>query len=211
MPLVICDDIDFTLLLAHNPVSMKKTIYPLIWLAMTLVFVACAGNKDDKTAINPVTEQEVVEAQQTWGDGIVKIGKVFSEGGDYRKASAEHIDALYDYQTGPVLFKPTMAAEQPFRTTRQGALSYFAAGDPEFPEDHGFAIKPWIAVRFENAGIKVNGDMALAMGHYYFTPADGSEEVKVEFSFVYQRDAEGKLRIILHDSHLPFSPDSHQP
>jgi hypothetical protein len=48
--------------------------------------------------------------------------------------------------------------------------------------------------------------MAVAMGNYYFTPVDGGNEVKVEYSFAYTRDNNGKLKIILHDSHLPYSP-----
>jgi len=48
--------------------------------------------------------------------------------------------------------------------------------------------------------------MAAAMGNYYFTPANGGEEVKVEYSFAYTKDKDGKLKIILHDSHLPYKP-----
>ena len=43
------------------------------------------------------------------------------------------------------------------------------------------------------------------MGNYYFTPHDGSDVVKVEYSFGYTRDSKGDLKIILHDSHVPFS------
>lgn len=48
--------------------------------------------------------------------------------------------------------------------------------------------------------------MAIAMGNYYFTPADGGDEVKVEYTFAYTKDKDGKLRIIMHGSHLPYSP-----
>ena len=40
------------------------------------------------------------------------------------------------------------------------------------------------------------------MGNYYFTNNEGT--IKVEFSFVYKKDNNGDLRIILHDSHLPY-------
>jgi hypothetical protein len=40
------------------------------------------------------------------------------------------------------------------------------------------------------------------MGNYYFTKDD--VELKVEFSFVFKKDDNGILRIILHDSHLPY-------
>ena len=44
------------------------------------------------------------------------------------------------------------------------------------------------------------------MRNYYFTPVDGGDAVKVEYSFAYTFDADGMLKIVLHDSHLPFSP-----
>ena len=159
---------------------------------------------DKKTMI---TAQEVSEAQQAWGEGIVKIGKVFSENGDYTAAATEHINNFYNYQEGVVLFKPTLASQKQFRTDFEGALSYFVAGNENYPEDKGFAIKPWSNVRWENTGTKIIGNMAVAMGNYYFTPAEGGDEVKVEYSFAYTKDKEGKLKIILHDSHLPYSPD----
>jgi hypothetical protein len=151
-----------------------------------------------------ITKQEVVEAQQAWSNGLIHIGNVFMEKGDYIAAAKQHIESLYGYTMGEVLFKPTLAALKQFRTTPEGALSYFVGGNPDYPEDHGFAIKPWSKVGWENAGIKFAGNVALAMGNYYFTPAQGGDEVKVEFSFAFMKDDSGKLRIILHDSHLPY-------
>ena len=40
------------------------------------------------------------------------------------------------------------------------------------------------------------------MGNYYFKNADG--DLKVEFSFVYKKDDFGNIKIVLHDSHLPY-------
>ena len=59
--------------------------------------------------INCITEKEVVAAQKAWGDGIVKIGKVYQEGGDYSAAAAAVIDQFYAYDLSLVLFKPTLA------------------------------------------------------------------------------------------------------
>lgn len=154
-----------------------------------------------------ITEQEISNAQAAWGEGIVRIGKVFTENGDFRTAAAVHINNFYHYQEGAVLFKPTLASQKQFRTDFAGALSYFVGGNSHYPEDHGFAIKPWSAVRWENIGIKIIGNMAVAMGNYYFTPAKGGDDVKVEYSFAYTKDKEGRLKIILHDSHFPFSPE----
>ncbi len=151
-----------------------------------------------------ITAEEIDQAQQSWGKGIVAIGKVYIDGGDYSKVAEDHIDTLYAFQSGPVLFKPTKAADKQFRLTREEALSYFVAGNEKFVEDHGFAIQPWMKVRFENAATFLHGDYAVAMGNYFFTQLD-EEEIKVEYTFGYIKDNAGKLRINLHHSSLPFS------
>ena len=153
-----------------------------------------------------ISEQEILDAQQAWGQGIVNIGKVFMDNGDYRAAAEKHINEFYNYQEGTVLFKPTLVSEKQFRTDFDGALSYFVGGNDYYPEDNGFAIKPWSDVRWENIGTKIIGNMGMAMGNYYFTPANGGEVVKVEYSFGYTKNSDGRLKIILHDSHVPYSP-----
>jgi hypothetical protein len=152
-----------------------------------------------------ITEAEVVDAQQSWGEGIVKIGDVYQDGGDYVAAAKQHIEDHYGYDQGLVLFKPTLAAQEQFRTSFDAALSYFVGGNPSYPEDSGFAIKPWSNVRWMNAGIVNDGcNMAVAMGNYFFTPAGGGAETKVEYTLGYIRDDHGDLRIVVHKSSLPY-------
>lgn len=151
-----------------------------------------------------LTKEKVLQAQQHWGDGIVKIGAVYTDNGDYTAAAKEHIDKLYAYDQSPVLFKPTKAAIEPFRGNKDSALSYFVATNGVCSEDSGFAINPWTKVRFENDDIILHGDTALAMGIYYFTDSDG-QETKVEYTFGYLMDHEGNVRINLHHSSLPYS------
>ena len=155
-----------------------------------------------------IADQLILSAQKAWGDGIVKIGKVFLEKGDYKAAAEEHISEFYNYDEGQVLFKPTLAAHKQFRLDFDGALSYFVGGNSDYPEDHGFAIKPWSAVQWENIGTKIIGDMGVAMGNYYFTPHEGGDDVKVEYSFAYTINFDGQLKIVLHGSHLPYTPAS---
>jgi hypothetical protein len=145
-----------------------------------------------------ITKEAVIAAQQQWGDGIVAIGKA-----DDPKATAlNFLNTLYGYDIGKVLFKPTKAVEKQFRGTKDEALSYFVKG--VMPEDKGFALAPYTKVRFENAGIVIDGDSAMAMGNYYFTTTKG-KEIKVEYSFGYVKDDNGALRINLHHSSLPYS------
>lgn len=150
-----------------------------------------------------ITAEEVAQAQQVWGEGIVAIGKAFTDKGDFVGAAEKHLDVLYNFQAGDVLFKPTKAADAQFRNDKESALSYFVGGNDKYGEDHGFAIHPWTNVRFENVGTYLHGDYAVAMGNYFFTQTDGTE-VKVEYTFGYNK-VDGKLKINLHHSSLPFS------
>ena len=150
-----------------------------------------------------ITADEVKKAQMMWGEGLVKIGDTFTNGGDYVQAAEDHINTLYAYGMTDVLFKPTKAAEKQFRMSYDGALSYFVGKNKKYKEDGGFAINPWTNVRFENKETFIYGNTALAMGNYYFTTTEGNE-VKVEYSFGYIKDSKGDLRIVLHHSSLPY-------
>ena len=146
--------------------------------------------------------RDVEKAQKAWGDGIVAIAAAHSTGGDFVGIATNHVNTLYAYQMGPVLFKPTLAAIDQFRPTFDTALSYFVASNGACPEDKGFAIKGWTNVRFDNSDVIIDGNTALAMGNYFFTDPDGSE-VKVEYTFGYIQDDDGDLRIQLHHSSMP--------
>lgn len=151
-----------------------------------------------------ISQEDVKAAQKAWGEGVVAIAAAHSSDGDYIERARIHVESLYAYGMVPVFFKPTMAVKEQFRSTFEGALSYFVASNNECPEDLGFAIKGWTRVRFENEGIVVNESNALAMGNYFFTSPEGNE-VKVEFTFGYILDSKGNLRIQLHHSSLPAS------
>ena len=149
-----------------------------------------------------ITEEEVFSAQKHWSDGLIKISNNHKNNQDYISQAINHIDRLYDYSAGKVLFKPTLARDIQFRNTKEGALSYFVGNNDDFPEDNGFALKGWTDVRWENSGIQIFDNIAIAMGNYFFTNNEGT--IMVEFSFVYRKDDQGNLKIILHDSHLPY-------
>ena len=151
-----------------------------------------------------ITEQEVIQAQEAWGAGIVKIGSLMEDKDKCNEATDAHLDNLYGFDLGTVLFKPTKAADVQFRLDRKSAKSYFIGGDADFAEDHGFAINPWTAVRFENAAIILEDNRALAMGNYFFTDPQGNI-AKVEYTFGYKKDANGNLKIDLHHSSIPFA------
>lgn len=169
----------------------------------TLVVVA-TGYAEDVMKDKGIVEREVMEAQKIWGEAIVAIGEAYTQKEDYKALAEKVVDTLYGYDEGVVLFKPTKASEKQFRLTKEEAVSYFVTGI--VPEDRGFAIQPWSKVRFENADIIINGDSAVAMGNYYFTDANTGKEAKVEFTFGYFKDENGKLRINVHHSSFPYRP-----
>jgi len=199
---------------------MRKYVVVLVLATFSIAFVACSDadstaqaddsvptTKASDSAPAAITKQEVNAAQQAWGEGIVEIGKAYTEDSNYREVAADHVREFYAFNgDATVLFKPTLAADDQFRGNFDEALSYFVG--TEGTEDNGFAIAPFTDVRWENEGTVVDedGDMAVAMGNYFFTGTDGNE-TKVEYSFGYAKDEDGNLKIVLHHSSLPYSPN----
>lgn len=160
-----------------------------------------------------ITYDEVNAAQQAWCDALVKIGKTQEEGGDYKSLAEQVLTEAYNYDHGKVFFKPTLAyGDQTFRNDKKGALAYFVGGDPAYPNDKGFALKPWVKARYDNAGeknegIQIYGSVAITMGNVWVTDKEGNE-VMVDKTWVFKKGKDGKLRIIVHKSSLPFTPSS---
>jgi hypothetical protein len=158
-----------------------------------------------------ITYDEVNKAQQDWCDALVKIGKLKEEGGDYKTFAEQVLSEAYNYDNGKVFFKPTLAyGDQTFRNDKQGALAYFIGGDSEYPNDKGFALTPWVKARYNNAGdknegIQIYGSIAITMGNVWVTDKTG-KEIMVDKTWVFRKGTDGKLRIIVHKSSLPFSP-----
>jgi len=160
---------------------------------------------------------DVLDAQASWGNSIKTISSIYLSGGDYVGAASHAAGELYGYGHSKVLFKPTKAAEYPFRPTAESAMSYFVGASGMqggYDEDAGFAInggKGWSNVVFENHQVELCGNIAIAMGTYYFTSADDASETKVEYTFGYKKNADGKVRIFLHHSSVPYSPHAAGP
>merc|ERR1712100_243661 len=64
---------------------------------------------------NSITEVEVLECQAKWANAIKTISKTYKEKGDYIGAAGNAAAELYGYGHSKVLFKPTKAAQYPFR------------------------------------------------------------------------------------------------
>ena len=179
--------------------------------------LALVSHPDTEIFLNmpvaPVTEAEVLKCQANWANAIKSISKTYLDGKDYVGAAGEAAGLLYGYGKSDVLFKPTKATAHPFRPTGEEAMSYFVGADAmknaEFKgEDAGFAInggRGWKEVVFRNHQIDLNGPVAIAMGDYVFTDAKDKSEVRVEYTFGYKRNDDGKARIFLHHSSVPYA------
>jgi hypothetical protein len=168
-----------------------------------------ASSNSKTSVVNiSITETEVLAAQKAWGEALISISTTYDEKGiaAARTLADNIIDKAYAYQSGLVLFKPTLTTgDQTFRTTHKGALSYFVGGDSSFPKDTGFALKGWRKVEIRNAGIFIVGNTATTMGNVSITDKTG-KVTTVDKTWQFIRGGDGKLRIIVHHSSLPYSP-----
>ena len=194
--------------LSHLNTSKNKRLLSCVLITITLLYssVMNAENFSDHVSFLPdgpsITKEDVVTAQKAWGDAVVAIGKAGKEAPDIAEKAAR---AAYAFDLGPIQFKPTLASEQPFRPDLEGTLSYFVSGNNKYKEDKGFALKPWSKVRFDNHTVKMQNNIAIAMGHYYFTGPDG-KEIKVEYTKGYIKTPDNRVLIFLQDSSLPYQP-----
>ena len=151
-----------------------------------------------------ITLNQIEMAQKNWADGIIKIGSLKNNYMLCKEFASSFLMKTYNFGNEKILFKPTKASDEQFRPTFDMALSYFIGGEDSFcEEDQGFAMKPWVKVTFENSGVIIEENRAIAMGNYFFTDLNDIT-IKVEYSFGYKL-IESKLYIDLHHSSLPFS------
>ena len=148
-----------------------------------------------------MTEQDIIKAQNSWSEGIIKMGQISDDRSSLELYVSDFLDRLYNFDD-QVLFKPTKAKDIQFRNDKNSAISYFIAGNVrECDEDTGFALSNWSKITFENKDIILGEEHAIAMGNYTFE--NNNLKVKVEFSFGYIK-VNGLVKINLHHSSIPF-------
>ena len=142
-------------------------------------------------------KEEVKNFLHSWKEGVIDIGKVFLEGGDYHNCAEEFLFKHYAFDIEEVLFKPTFTKEVIFRNTKDLALSYFIKGDIQ--EDGGFALKPWEKIELDELTILEEEGYLAAMGTFKFKPVNSEEVALVAFTFCFVEIA-GSLKIKIHHS-----------
>jgi len=76
-----------------------------------------------------ITKEQVLEAQNEWAKGVVKIGSLKDKRIVCDTFVDDFINNMYAFENGVVLFKPTKCAHEQFRCTKSKAKSYFIGGD----------------------------------------------------------------------------------
>lgn len=104
-----------------------------------------------------------------------------------------------------MLFKPTLSSTPyTFRTTRDGALSYFIGNNENYPNDYGFALKHWRQCNVENEEILITGDTVTTLGKVHLIDNKG-QTTTVDKTWGFIKDPQGNLRIIVHHSSLEYT------
>ncbi len=144
-----------------------------------------------------MASDKVKQFLNSWKDGVIEIGKVFVDGGDYRNCAENFLSSHYAFDIEEVLFKPTFTKDVIFRNKKDDALSYFVRGGID--EDNGFALKPWESIDLVELNSIEEDSLTVAMGTFNFKPVNQDVITLVAFTFLLIKD-EGSLKIKVHHS-----------
>ncbi len=145
----------------------------------------------------------VTQMQRRWANIVIEIGEEYKKKNNIDNLTSELMQKIYAFDYCDVLFKPTMAKEDQFRSSKEEFLSYFLGQNNTCKEDSGFAIKNWKSIEFNNYKITEYNNYLLSMGNYFFTDQE-SNILKVEYTFGFIKINNDELRINLHHSSLPY-------
>lgn len=155
-----------------------------------------------------ISKEEVANAIENWAKGLFEIGAEFQANG-YAKArvvAEKFIIDTYNYQQDEgTAFKPTVADQSDsWRNTFDEALSYFVGGDPEYTTDKGFALAGWNFMEKKAEAEIPSCDTYTWCGKVTLKDNNGNTAV-VDKTWVFRKDGNGKVRITLHHSSLPYT------
>ena len=145
--------------------------------------------------------KQIEEFLISWRDGVIEIGKVYLDDGEYRLAANKFIEKHYAFNEEDILFKPTFTAEKVFRNTKTDAISYFVKGD--ISEDKGFALKPWETIEVDELNFLLEDNFLASMGTFLFKPLNEDEVTKVAFTFIFT-EINDSIKIKVHHSSPVF-------
>ena len=148
----------------------------------------------------------VSQMQRRWANIVIEIGQEYKKKNNVDKLTSELMQKIYAFDYCDVLFKPTLAKVDQFRSSKEEFLSYFLGQNNTCKEDSGFAIKNWKSIEFNNYKITEYNNYLLSMGNYFFKDQK-NEILKVEYTFGFIKINSNELRINLHHSSIPYEDD----
>ena len=141
--------------------------------------------------------EKINEFLFSWSKGVIDIGEIYREGGDYRKSAKLFLDTHYAFEETDVLFKPTYTTDVIFRNKVDEALSYFISGN--ITEDSGFAIKPWQSISSSDINFLIEDHICAVMGVLELKSEVTENITKIAFTFILKKTGQ-KLKIKIHHS-----------
>ena len=145
----------------------------------------------------------VSQMQRRWANIVIEIGQEYKKNNNVDNLTSELMQKIYAFDYCDVLFKPTLAKVDQFRSSKEEFLSYFLGQNNTCKEDSGFAIKNWKSIEFNNYKITEYNNYLLSMGNYFFKDQE-NEILKVEYTFGFIKINNNELRINLHHSSIPY-------
>ena len=145
----------------------------------------------------------VTQMQKRWANIVIEIGQEYKKKNNVDNLTSELMQKIYAFDYCDVLFKPTLAKVDQFRSSKEEFLSYFLGQNNTCTEDSGFAIKNWKSIEFNNYKITEYNNYLLSMGNYFFKDQE-NEILKVEYTFGFIKINNNELRINLHHSSIPY-------
>ena len=145
----------------------------------------------------------VSQMQRRWANIVIEIGQEYKKKNNVDNLTSELMQKIYAFDYCDVLFKPTLAKVDQFRSSKEEFLSYFLGQNNTCKEDSGFAIKNWKSIEFKNYKITEYNNYLLSMGNYFFKNQE-NEILKVEYTFGFIKINNNELRINLHHSSIPY-------
>ena len=140
---------------------------------------------------------EIKNFLNSWKDGVIEIGRIYLDKGDYVKQADKFLSHHYAFDTEKVLFKPTFTKEVIFRNKKDLAMSYFVGGNVH--EDKGFALKPWQEISLTEMDYVERNELIVVMGALKFKPHELDEVTVVAFTFLLV-NVDDSLKIKVHHS-----------
>ena len=152
---------------------------------------------------NKDPENLVHKMQEKWANIILEIGKAYKKKISSNSLIFELLHDVYAFDHSEVLFKPTLAKQNQFRSSKEEFISYFLGQNKVCKEDSGFAIKGWKHVFSDAKAVFLDENMALWMGWVTLVNKD-RQSTKVDKSFGFKLCKRRHLKIVLHHSSLPY-------